>query len=87
MQETESQETAAEPEAEETAVPEPEEIEGNVVIDDVTFGYKKESIILKNFSLSFLIGRENDVFFLLDHSKLTCFSLYCYFKKNCCYNN
>lgn len=39
--------------------------------------------ILKNFSLSFLTGRENDVFFLLDHGKLTCFSLYCYFKKNC----
>jgi len=40
-------------------------------------------LILKNFSLSFLTGRENDVFFLLDHSKLTCFSPYCYFKKNC----
>lgn len=29
-----------------------EEVEGNVVIDDVTFGYKKEAAILKNFSLN-----------------------------------
>lgn len=48
MQETESQETAAEPEAEETAVPEPEEIEGKEVIsEDETYrviapeGWKK----------------------------------------------
>jgi len=27
-------------------------VEGNVVIDDVTFGYKKEATILKNFSLN-----------------------------------
>lgn len=29
-----------------------EEVEGNVVIDDVTFGYRKEAAILKNFSLN-----------------------------------
>ena len=29
-----------------------EEVEGNVVIEDVTFGYKKEAAILKNFSLN-----------------------------------
>lgn len=28
------------------------EVEGNVVIDDVTFGYRKEAAILKNFSLN-----------------------------------
>lgn len=31
---------------------EPDDVEGNVVIDDVTFGYKKEAAILKNFSLN-----------------------------------